>query len=225
MFPMTRCRDACLGFLLVLVLAGCASPVGTQRIPLTVYATSAAYPWLESAYECTPSDAAIVLSDDPRADLLIRLGEPGQLVTPAYRIGTEELMVVTHPQAGVGGLTASEVEALFAGQARNWSEVGGANLPVEVWAYDRTVDLQLELDRAILHGRPVSSLARLAVTAQHMSDSVGALPGSIGLLSRRWKAGNTHEALVIATVPVLAITREEPVGALARLIECMQAAQ
>jgi hypothetical protein len=210
---------------LILTLAGCTPLADAQRVSLTVYATSAAYPWLETAYDCTPSDAAIVLSDDPQADLLIRLGEPGQLVTPAYRIGTEEVVIVTHPQAGVGTLTASEAGALFAGQARNWSEVGGSDQPVEIWAFGPTVDLQLELDRAILHGRPVSSLARLAVTAQHMSDSVGTVPGSIGLLSRRWKAGNTHEALVIATVPVLAITRTEPAGALARLIECMQAAQ
>lgn len=225
MSPMTSRRIPHLGLLLVLVLAGCVSPAGTQRIPLTFHATSAAYPWLESAYDCTPSDAAIVLSDDARADVLLRLGEPEHLVTPAYRIGSEEVIVVTHPRAGVGPLTASEVEALFAGQVRNWIDVGGADLPVEVWAYDSTVDLQLELDRAILHGRPVGSLARLAATAQHMSDSVAAVPGSIGLLSRRWNAGNTHEALVISTVPVLAITQTEPQGALARLIACMQAAQ
>lgn len=222
---MTMYRGHYLTFALVLIVASCASPGGTQRISLTVHATSAAYPWLETAYDCTPFDAAIVLADDPQADLLIRLGEPGQLVTPAYRIGNEEVMIVTHPQVGVGALTVSEVAALFAGQARNWSEVGGSDLPVVVWAFGPTVDLQLELDRAILHGRPVSSLARLAVTAQHMSDSVGAVPGSIGLLSRRWKAGNTHEALVISTVPVLAITLTEPAGAMARLIECMQAAQ
>jgi hypothetical protein len=222
---MTSPRGLYLVYALVLTLAGCSSPVATHRVSLTVHATSAAYPWLETAYDCTPSDAAIVLSDDPRADLLIRLGEPRQLMTSAYQIGAEEVMIVTHPEVGVGALTANEVEALFAGQARNWSEVGGADLPVEVWAYDPTVDLQLELDLAILHGRPVSSLARLAVNSQHMTDSVGAVPGSIGLLSRRWKAGNTHEALVIATVPVLGITRAEPAGALARLIECMQAAQ
>jgi hypothetical protein len=215
----------CLVFALAAILAGCTAPVNTQRVPLTVHATSAAYPWLETAYGCTPSDAAIVLSDDPQADLRIRLGEPGQLVTPAYRIGTEEVMIVTHPQAGVGALTASQVGALFTGQARNWSEVGGSDLTVVVWAYDPSVDLQLELDRAILRGRPVSSLARLAVTAQHMSDSVGAVPGSVGLLPRRWKAGNTQEALMLATVPVLALTRTEPAGAMARLIECMQAAQ
>jgi hypothetical protein len=103
--------------------------------------------------------------------------------------------------------------------------VGGSDLPVEVWAFDPTVDLQLELDRAVLHGRPVSSLARLAAGSQQMSDSVGAVPGAIGLLSRRWKAGNTNEALVFSTVPVLAITSQQPSGALARLIECMQAAR
>ena len=210
---------------LVVTLSACTSPVDTQRVPLTVHATSSAYPWLETAYDCTPADAAVVLSDDPEADLLIRLGEPGQLLTPAYQIGTEDVLIVTHPQVGIAALSTSQAGALFAGQARNWREVGGSDLPVEVWSYDPSVDLQLELDRGILHGRPVSSLARLAVSAQHMSDSVGAVPGSIGLLSRRWKAGNTHEVLVIGSVPVLAITPAEPAGALARLIACMQGTQ
>lgn len=225
MSSASKFRRHCLLLVLVVTLPACTGQIDTQRVPLTVYATSSAYPWLETAYDCTPANAAIVLSDDPRADLLIRLGEPGRLVSPAYQIGTEDVLVVTHLQVGVAELTASEAAALFAGQVRNWRDVGGSDLPVEVWAYDPSVDLQLELDRGILHGRPVSSLARLAVSAQHMSDSVAAMPGSIGLLSRRWKAGNTQDVLVIGSVPVLAITSAERAGAMARLIDCMQAAR
>ena len=105
-----------------------------------------------------------------------------------------------------------QVEALFAGQLNNWRDVGGADHAVQVWTYAPTVDIQAFFDRTVLHGRPVSSLARLAVSAQDMSDSVGSIPGSVGLLPRRWKAGNTREALVVAAVPVLALTRAVSAG-------------
>jgi hypothetical protein len=55
-----------------------------------------------------------------------------------------------------------------------------------------------------------------------MSDSVGAVPGSIGLLPRKWKAGNTREALIVSSVPVLALVQQVPEGALAELLACMQ---
>jgi len=225
MFLIARFRKPChvVGALALVTLAACASPVDQTPVPLTVYATSAAYPWLSSAYDCVPSAAAIVLSDDPDADVVLRLAEPQELTAPTYQIGIDDLLVVTHPQVGVGALTPAQVEALFTGQYANWSDVGGADQPVQVWTFAPTVDVQAYFERMVLHGRPVSSLARLAVSAQHMSDSVGAVPGSIGLLPLRWKAGNTREALTISSVPVLALVRETPRGALAELLACMQA--
>jgi hypothetical protein len=58
-----------------------------------------------------------------------------------------------------------------------------------------------------------------------MSDSVGEVQGSIGLLPRRWKAGNTSEVLFVASVPVLALVHAAPQGELADLLACMQAWQ
>jgi hypothetical protein len=164
-----------------------------------------------------------VLSDGLQANVVLRLGEPAELTSPAYQVGADDLLVVTHPQTAVGALSRAQVEALFAGQINNWSEAGGADQPVQVWVFAPTVDIQAFFDRAVLRGRPVSSLARLAVSAQHMSDSVGSVPGSVGLLPRRWKAGNTNEALLVSSLPVLAVLDQAPAGAIAELLACMQA--
>ncbi|MFH1186496.1 MAG: hypothetical protein V1755_15910 [Chloroflexota bacterium] len=209
--------------LLLVMLAACVPAAVQTPVPLTIHASSAVYPWLSTAYDCSPTSAAIVLVNGPEADMVLRLTEPQELTLPAYQIGTDELLVITHPQVGVGALAPEQVEALFAGQFANWSAVGGADLPVQVWAFATTVDIQEYFDRMVLHGRPVSSLARLAVSSQHMSDSVGDVPGSIGLLPRRWKAGNTREALSVSSVPVLALVQQVPQGALAELLGCMQA--
>ena len=115
------------------------------------------------------------------------------------------------------------VQQLFSGRVANWKEVGGNDLPVQVWTYSHGEDIQQIFDRTVMRGQPVTSFARLAVSSQAMSDGVANTPGSIGYLPRRWKAGNVREALKAATVPVLVITRTQPQGPERDLIACLQA--
>ena len=211
------------GLCIPLLLGACAAPAGATLTPITIHASSAAYPWLSGAYDCAPPSSAVVLSDSPDVDLALQLGEPRELQGSAFQVGNDDLLVVTHPEVAVGELSLRDVEAVFAGQLDNWSDVGGADQAVEVWAYPSGVDVQAFFDQYVLHGRPVSSLARIAVSAQHMSDSVGAVAGSIGLLPRRWKAGNTREVLTVATLPVLALAESSPQGVVAEMLACMQA--
>jgi hypothetical protein len=188
-----------------------------------VSVTSAAHPWLEGVYDCAPPTAVIALSDAASADMVLRLGEPQVLTAPAFEVGVDDLLVVVHPQSGVGTLTLDQTRRLFAGEYTNWSDAGGSDLAVQVWTFSPAVDIQAYFNRNVMQGRPVSSLSRLAVSAQHMSDSVGSTLGSIGLLPRRWKAGNTREALAISSLPVLALVEGQPQGALGQILSCLQA--
>jgi hypothetical protein len=198
------------------------SASGNTPQVIDVYATSAAYPWLSDVYDCSPGSVAIRLADPGSAEVTLRLGEPSPLLRAAYQVGKDDLLVVIYPQNGVGSLTVEQVRLLFAGQITNWKDVGGADLPVQVWVYSPAVDVQFIFDESFMGGRPVTSLARLAVSAQYMSDSIGAVPGSIGILPRRWKTGNTREALVVTYLPVLAVVRDKPEGILRDLISCLQ---
>lgn len=205
------------------LLIGCAvPPTQPSLVVLNVFATSAAYPWIESLYACTPESAAVRLSDTSSADMELRLGEPDQLRSPAYQIDTAEMLVVVHPQNGVGPLSLDQVRGLFAGLVTNWSGIGGADVPVLVWTYSSSEDVQEYFDRAVMNGRPVTSLARLAVSAQAMSDSVGLAAGSIGILPRRWKMGNTREVLALPSLPVLAIVKAKPEGVWTDFLSCLQ---
>jgi hypothetical protein len=222
--PCSLHRRRLLFLLALLALTpSCGPPSVAAPIPLRVYASSAASPWLGAVYDCAGLSLAIVLVDEASADLVLRVGEPEELVDPAFQIGSEDLIVVTHPEVGVGALTADQVEALFAGQIANWTDVGGADLPVQVWVFAASVDIQQVFDQTMLHERPVDSLARLAFSGQHMSDSVGATAGSVGLLTRRWRAGNTREVFKVATLPVLAVAREPLERSLSGLLSCVQA--
>lgn len=196
-------------------------PQVTPRL-LSVYVSSAAYPRVSELYKCAPPSIVIALADPATAQLSMRLGEPVPLTSPAYQVGTEDILVVTHSQAGVGPLALDDVQRIFSGIITNWKDVGGNDLPVQVWTYAAGEDIQQIFDRMVMSGQPVTSMARLAVSSQAMSDEVGNTPGSIGYLARRWKAGNTRDVLNFATVPVLVVTRTEPDMDSKTLIDCLQ---
>jgi hypothetical protein len=211
-------------FAIVLLSAACspASPLITPQL-LSIYSSSAAYPWLSEAYRCAPNSLVLNVSDPGSAELTLRIGEPAHLEMPAYQIGQDDVLVVTNSQVGIGRLTFKQARQLFSGETTNWKEMGGNDLTVQVWTFSPGEDVQDVFNQTIMQGQPITSLALLAVSAQAMSDSVGATAGSIGFLPRRWKAGNTQEALIVATVPVLVIANNPPVGEVLDLLNCLQA--
>lgn len=222
---MKRCLIFPLFVLLLFTSCGTPTPQATPQL-VNVYATSAAYPLLSELYNCASSSMVVNLSDPQSADITLRVGQPVDLTAPAYQIGEDDVLVVVHPQTGVGPLTLEQVRELFLGQVANWQELGGNDVPVQVWVFSPREDVQQIFDQTVMNGQPVTSLARLAVSAPSMSDAVGTQAGSVGILTRRWKMGNTTEAFVVAaSVSVLAIAKSEPQGVVKELLSCLQAAK
>jgi hypothetical protein len=93
---------------------------------------------------------------------------------------------------------------------------------VQVWAYASGEDVQDVFNRLLMQGQNITPSARLAVNPQQMSDTLVNEPNSVGILPRRWKAGDSREVLSVGTVPVLAISSEEPQGVAKQLIACLQ---
>jgi hypothetical protein len=195
-------------------------PVTPQLV--NVYVSSAAYPWISAFYNCGSTSAVINLSDPQSADITLRLGIPDHLTTLAYQISTEDILVIVHPKTGLGTLTLDQVRLLFLGQVTNWKELGGFDVPVQVWSFSDDEDVQDIFSKTVMNGEPVTSLARLATSAQVMQGAIDAIPGSIGLLPRRLLEGDVKDVYTVATVPVLAITRSVPHGAIQELIGCIQ---
>lgn len=198
-----------------LILCSCSpnTPTATPQI-VTVYSTFAAEPWLSALYECAQTSPVLSRVDDPSAaDIGLRVGEPELLASPAYQIDTEEILIVTHRQSPVQNLTPDETLALFAGQG---------DPSVQVWVYAAGEDVQEVFDQSVMAGGSVTPSARIAVHPQQMSDTLVNEFNTVGILPRHWKAGDTREVFMVATVPVLAITKEEPQGTIEELIACIQ---
>ena len=208
-------NDTLLFLLSCFMLFSCSTSTPQPTLQsVSIYSTSAAQPWLTELYACGASSAVISRVDDPStAEIVLRVGEPEFLVSPAYQIDEEEILIVTHRQSPVQNLTLEEARSLFAGQ-------GDAS--VQVWVYASEEDVQKVFDQFVMAERSVASSARLAVNPQEMSNTLVNQADAVGILPRHWKAGDVREVFSVATVPVLAITQAEPAGVIKELIACLQ---
>jgi hypothetical protein len=202
-------------FLFSVGISSCSTsaPTATSQI-VSVYSTFAAEPWLSALYDCAGTSPVLSRVDDPTAaEIALRVGEPQFLDSPAYQIDTEEILIVTQRQSPVQNLTLDKARALFAGQE---------DPSMQVWVYASGDDVQEVFDEVVMAGISVAASARLAATPQQMSDTLVNEPNTVGILPRHWKAGDAREVFSVGTVPVLAMTKSDPRGAIKDLIACLQ---
>ena len=198
---------------LILLACAPAAPSATQEV-ISVYSTAAAQPWLSELYDCAGIAAVLSRVDDPTAaDIVLRVGEPEGLTSPAYQVDVEEILVVTQRQSPIQNLSLAGVRTLFAGQG---------DPSVQVWVYASGVDVQDIFNRSVMQGQNMAPSARLAVDPQQMSDTLVNEPNTVGILPRHWMVGDSREVFSVGTVPVLAITPAQPQGVIEQLIACLQ---
>ena len=220
---MKRGKDYIL-FLIGLILLSACGAQTSQATPQLVraYVTSAASSTLTDLYNCSTPSTAILLSDPQTADITIRLGPPGNLSSPAFQVGTDNVAVIVQSQNNIDNLTADQVHSIFLGQVTDWKDVGGSDMPIQVWTYGQGEDIQQIFEQNVMNNQPVTSLARLAVSAQNMSDSIANNAGSIGFLPRSLETANVRDVYKVTSEPLLAITKSQPQGVVNDLIACLQ---
>ena len=215
--------------LFCLLLASCSNTTLTPTAEIiNIQYTSAAEPWLAALYNCAGNT---VLTADSRAadfldlqatDLVLRLGQPENLTSSAYRIGTDNLLVIVNPQNPVKKLDASQVRGLFSGQIQDWKDAGGSDSPAQVWAFSKADDLQTIFDQNVLNSSPVTPAARLASSPDEMIQAVSRDVNAIGILTGRLKTSSVSEVFTVTNVPVLVLTRSDPPGGITRILSCLQ---
>jgi len=200
-------------FLLSSFISSCTSVTQTPQSEIvSVYATSAAQPWLTELYTCADNLSATLSLTADEPDIYLRVGEPGIIISPVYQIGEEEISIVTNRESTIQNLTLAEAQKLFA----------QGNDSAQVWVYASDADVQIAFDQLVMKGRPVTTFAGLATSPQQMSDLINAEKDAVGILPKHWKAGTVRDVFSVGIVPVLAITKEEPQGAVKDLISCLQ---
>jgi hypothetical protein len=225
-------NDICLFLLSSFFIVSCSTntPPSPPQV-VSVYSTFAAEPWLTDLYACADSAATLARVDDPSsADIVLQIGEQEFLSGFAYQIDEENIIVVTN-NARPPVIDPQQFKAIFIGQITNlnqiapaWGKVHTNEIgDISAWVFPSNADVQQVFDKFVLEGRPVISTAGVAVTPQEMLKEIQKDTSAIGFLPQRWNPDNdVFEQGVIATVPVLALTKSEPQGAVNNLIGCLQ---
>jgi hypothetical protein len=213
-----------LFLMIILILSACApaSASSTAQV-VQVYSTSAAQPWLAELYSCAAEQSIVIReSEKESADIVLRLGQPATLATPAFQVGTDEVLVVVNRVHPFNNLSAEQVRGLFTGEIGDWSEIIPSKTgKVQVWVFAQGADVQEVFAKTLAGSSPVSS-ARLATSPDAMAQAIAGDENAIGILSRHWKMGNVSEVYVATSAPVLAITSSAPQGMLKDLLACLQ---
>ena len=134
-------------------------------------------------------EVQFVLSTQPVTDqtveTLAAAGIPDPREAGESVIALDALVPVTHPDNEIRSLTTVELAQIFAGRIRNWSELGGPDMPIEVLLPAAGLPIAQEIDRAVL--RP--NRLRAAPDAQRfenlrdLATEVSERRGAISLIS------------------------------------------
>lgn len=93
--------------------------------------------------------------------------------------------VVTNPANPISNLTQAQVESIFEGKVRNWSQVSGATAsgPIDVYSRTSVAGVLTTFQNTLLAGGKVSSVATQEATEGLMQNAIKKDASSIGFLS------------------------------------------
>lgn len=113
-----------------------------------------------------------------------RAATTDEMETITYiKIGLAGEVPIINPAAALIDLTSEELRAVFAGEISNWSELGGADLAVQVYVRgDRSIHTRA-MRKVVFNDIEFVESAVLAPSMENMIDVVATTPGAVGYAS------------------------------------------
>lgn len=163
-------------------------------------------------YACAAKSSVTLNFNASAPDIYLQIGEPNKMISSAYKIGEVEILIAVNNDSALQDLSLREAQDLFA----------QGNPSVQVWVFASGEDIQRAFEKNIMGGRRVASSAKVATSIGQLSAAINSNPNAVGILPKNALTGNLREIFSAGVVPVLAITKTEPQGAIAELIACLQ---
>lgn len=113
----------------------------------------------------------------------------GLVFTP---VAWDGLVIITQASNPISGLTLKQVHDVYYGRIHNWSEVGGRNAPIDVYAVASPGDGVEYSLRTLLFGRGNQPVAapRLYVNTRKLEEGVALNPNGFGVATLTSISGN-----------------------------------
>jgi phosphate transport system substrate-binding protein len=144
------------------------------------------HPGQSWAIENVGSDAGISLVVAQKSDM----GAISRDLTPAERgtvalepLGVVGTAIAVNPDNPVKGLTLAQVRQVFSGEITNWSQVGGADLPIRVFLREMTAATRQSFDEFVFAGAKPTYAATATIVGSNaeMIASIHSFAGGVGM--------------------------------------------
>jgi phosphate transport system substrate-binding protein len=110
--------------------------------------------------------------------------------------------VVVNPQAGVTNLTSQQIRDIFSGKDTNWSQVGGASLPISVFERTAGSGTRFTFDKDLMQGTDeTANPAGVINTTQSVVQSMSTTPGGIAYITNSSVAAPLQAVSIDGTQP------------------------
>jgi phosphate transport system substrate-binding protein len=130
---------------------------------------------------------------------------------------------VANPANKISALTKDELRAIYTGRVTNWKDLGGADIPILVFCFDKTVGVGLVLHNDL----DIDTLATGTFMRSQSSELVYAVAnyaGAIGIVSA-WDVDSRLKVMndSALTFPVVIVSLSTPTVEEAKVIEAVKA--
>jgi hypothetical protein len=191
-------RDSIVLGWLLLSLAACQTATPLPPIPTPLFWRVQFTPsllWLgptlnlcirqQTGYALAVSELPKDELDASRAVFVLLWGAPDKDSGYTVELGSDDLVIVAHPQNPIRDLTSKQLVAIFSGKSRSWNIYQKENSsPIQVWMNGVGSEVRLIFDGVV--GQSLNDpYAHLAPDPNAMRQAVAADPAAIGYLLKR----------------------------------------
>ncbi len=135
-------------------------------------------------------------------------------------IGKDLVKVITNKDVTVSALSKEQLAGIFTGKIKNWSEVGGPDLPVVVILGSKIPGTQGVFQKQVLDGQNYSADAQQGTTADDLKTRIIATSGGISLAALAQIDGTVNgPSIPEVGRPITLITKGAPSPGILKMIE------
>ena len=97
-------------------------------------------------------------------------------------VAIDGLAIIVHPDNPLQNLSVATVHRIFAGHIANWRDLGGPDLPIQLYARDENSGTWDTFQSLVLRDSPLATRARRFESNDELADRVAADAGGIGFV-------------------------------------------
>ncbi len=139
----------------------------------------------------------------------------------AHQIGESRVAFIRNAGNGVNSMTMEQVKKVLSGEIKNWSEVGGANMPIVIVTEKPGNGTRTMAEKAVLDGESITSSARAVPSLSQVAKVVSQIPNAFGVSTATLLSAAAPEITTDGTVaqPLILVTDGAPNSSAQALID------